>query len=177
MNYLDFIILLPAAWFAFKGFSRGLVLELTSLIGLILGIYLSLHFSGFAAGFLTDTFHITGKYLPILSFIVTFLAVIIVFYIIGKIITKMFDAVALGFFNRLLGLIFGILKAAVLVSLLFFVIQSFDRDEKLITREAKDFSMFYRSIEKVMNVITPWTDLERFRSTSPAPSAFSGPGS
>jgi membrane protein required for colicin V production len=164
MNYLDFIILVPVAWFAIRGFSHGLVLELTSLIGLILGIYLSLHFSGFAAGFLTDTFHLSAKYLPITSFIVTFLVVIIVFYIIGKIITKVFDVTPLGFVNHLLGLIFGILKAAVLVSLLFFVIQSFDRDEKLISREAKDFSMFYRSVEKVMDVITPWVDLERFRN-------------
>jgi len=166
MNYLDFILLVPVAWFGIKGLIRGLAMELTSLLGLICAIYISLHFSGFAAGLLTDTFHLSGRFIPIASFIVTFLVVLIVFWITGKAITKMFEAAELGFFNRFLGLVFGVVKAVVLVSLLFFVILAIDPNKNMVSDEDRNASVFYRYTEKVMDVITPWIDLDKF--TKPA---------
>jgi membrane protein required for colicin V production len=164
MNYLDFILLVPVAWFGIKGLMRGLAKELTSLIGLICAIYISLHFSNFAANLLSDTFHLSGRFLPIASFIVTFLVVIIVFWITGKALTKLIEAAELGFFNRLLGLIFGVVRAVVLVSLLFFIIRAIDPNKKLVGDEDRNASMFYKYTEKVMDVITPWIDLERFKT-------------
>lgn len=163
MNWLDFILLVPVVIFGIRGLMRGLARELASLVGLICAIYISLHFSYFAAGFLADTFHLSGRFLPIASFIVTFLVVIIVFIIAGRVITKLFEAAQLGLLNRLLGMVFGAAKAVVLVGVVFFVIQSLDREEKLIPREDKDASFFYRPVEKVMDVITPWIDLEKFK--------------
>lgn len=165
MNYLDFILLVPVAWFGIRGLMRGLAMELASLIGLVCAIYISLHFSNFAANLLTDTFHFSGRFLPIASFIVTFLVVIIVFWIAGKAITKLFEAAELGFFNRLLGLVFGVVKAVVLVSLLFFIIRAIDPNKKLVSDEDRNASIFYKYTEKVMDVITPWIDLERFKTT------------
>ena len=163
MNLLDIFIIIPIIYFAYKGFSRGLVLELAALVGLILGIYVAVHFSYFAENILINTFHLSGKYLPILSFIITFVMVILVIYLIGKVIEKLLDLVALGFFNKLLGMVFGVLKAAVLLSLLIFVINTFDIHEKLIKPHVKENSLLYAPISKIVPSILPWLDLERFK--------------
>ena len=89
--------------------------------------------------------------------------VILVIYLIGKVIEKLLDLVALGFFNKLLGMVFGVLKAAVLLSLLIFVINTFDIHEKLIKPHVKENSLLYAPISKIVPSILPWLDLERFK--------------
>jgi len=163
MNWLDICIIVPLVWFGYKGLRRGLVLELASLIGLILGIYIAIHFSYYTEDFLRDTFNLAGKYMPVVSFIITLVVVILVIYLIGKVIEKLIDLVALGFFNKLLGLIFGLLKGALLVSVLLFVINAFDTNERLIKPHVKENSLLYPPISKIIPTITPWIDLEKFR--------------
>jgi len=163
MNLLDIFIIVPLVWFAYKGVRRGLVLELASLAGLVLGIYAAIHFSDFTEQFLIDSFDAHGKYLYVISFIITLVVVIVVIYLIGKLIEKLLDLVALGFFNKLLGLVFGLLKGALLVSLILFIINSFDTNQRLIKPNVKENSLFYAPVEKIIPTIVPWLDLDRFR--------------
>ena len=44
MGYLDVFLSLIIAWGAYNGFSKGLVNELASVLGIILGIYLAKKF-------------------------------------------------------------------------------------------------------------------------------------
>jgi membrane protein required for colicin V production len=163
MNLLDIFIVVPLVWFGYKGARRGLVIELASLAGLILGIYAAIHFSGFTEEFLADTFELTGKYMPIVSFIITLVVVIIVIYLLGKIVEKLIDMVALGFFNKLLGLAFGILKGALLVSVILFIINSFDTNQRFLKPHVKENSLLYEPVEKIVPTIVPWLDLDKFR--------------
>ena len=150
MNWLDFLILVPVIWFGFKGFSHGLVHELASLIGLILGIYAALHFSEYMGNFLSSLFTINERYLPVISFIATFVVVVLVIFLIGWIIGKMLDLVALGFINRLFGAIFGVIKGIVLVSLIFLVLGHFGGSKPLIPYHTREGSMFYKPIAWIM---------------------------
>ena len=163
MNLLDIFIIVPLVWFAYKGVRRGLVLELASLAGLVLGIYAAIHFSDFTEQFLIDSFHAGGQYLHVVAFIITLVVVIVVIYLIGKLIEKLLDLVALGFFNKLLGLVFGLLKGALLVSVVLFVINSFDTNQRFLKPHVKERSLFYAPVEKIVPTIVPWLDMEKFR--------------
>ena len=88
MNVLDIIFLIPLIWLAYRGFQKGFIIELSSLVALILGIYIAINFSGLTAGWLTDNFEISEKYLTIISFIVTFVVVVFGVFMIGKILEK-----------------------------------------------------------------------------------------
>ena len=63
MGVLDIIFIIPIIWLTYKGFSKGLIIELTTLAALFLGIYVSLHFSTYTANFLTEHFEMSQKYL------------------------------------------------------------------------------------------------------------------
>jgi len=155
MNLLDFILLVPVVWLCIRGFSKGLIIELASLIGLILGILAAYYFSGYVRDFLKDYFSFKENTLRIIAYIVTFLAVILVVYLIGKIIEKFIDIVAMGWLNKILGAVFGLAKGIVLVSILLFIIEKTDPGEKIIKPQVKEKSMFYQPVMEVVHWAVP----------------------
>jgi len=158
MNFLDVIFIIPIIWFAYQGFKRGLIIELASLLALILGIYAALYFSGYAANLLINNLDMGSKYIPVISFILTFIAVVVIVFFIGKILEKLVNMVALGFLNKLAGGFFGILKAAVVISIVLLIINHFNDD--LISQQRKKNSFLYGSIAWIAPFL--WQNLEEF---------------
>ena len=147
MNYVDIILLVPIIWFVYQGFRKGFVIELASLVALVLGIYAALYFSDYAAEFLIGHFNMGSKYVPVVSFIITFIVIVFIVYSIGKLLEKLIDLVALGFLNKLAGGIFGLLKGVVLISVVLMIINQFS--DHFISEEKKERSMLYEPIEGV----------------------------
>ena len=54
MNFIDIILIIPIIWFIYKGFKKGFIIEIASLIALFLGIYVAIHFSGNITSFIDD---------------------------------------------------------------------------------------------------------------------------
>ena len=62
MNYIDIVILLFLLYGAFRGFSKGLIIEVATLAGLILGVFIAIRYSPFTEGILKDFLNITSRY-------------------------------------------------------------------------------------------------------------------
>jgi len=161
MNWLDIVLAIPLLWFMYKGFRNGLIIELASLAALVLGIFIALHFSFYVEGYLQDNFEIADKYLYIISFAITFIIVAVLIFLVGKIIHKLVSIVALGLLNRLAGGVFGLLKAALVLSLILYFLNEFDKDSSIIKEDVKEKSYLYEPIESLVPVITPWVDRVR----------------
>lgn len=160
MNYVDIILVIPVLWFAYQGFKRGFVIEFASLAALVLGIYAALYFSGYAAEIITNNFNLGSKYVPVISFIITFVIIVFLVYLVGKLLEKVINMVALGFLNKLAGGIFGILKAALFMSIVLVILNHFNAN--LISTEKKQGSLFYTPIEVIAPAlwqhIKEWND-------------------
>jgi len=162
MNVLDIIFLVPLIWFAYRGFQKGFIIELSSLVALILGIYIAINFSGLTAGWLTDNFDISEKYLTIISFIVTFIVVVVGVFMIGKVLEKFIDVLLLGFINKIAGGAFGVIKAAFLISVVLWIINSFDSvGNYIIKQETRKGSVLYGPVESFAPTIIPKLSLDR----------------
>jgi len=147
MSVLDIIFIIPIIWLAFVGFRNGLIIEITTFLALILGIYASLYFSDITAEFLRESFSLTTKYLGLISFIVTFILVVVAVNLIGKLISKLIDMAALGFINKSAGGLFGVLKAILFMSFIIFFIQKFDKKKVILSEEITKASLFYPYIQ------------------------------
>jgi len=147
MSVLDIIFIIPIVWLAYNGFTKGLIIELTTFLALILGIYVSLYFSDITAELLRETFNLKSKYLSLISFIVTFILVVIAVNLIGKLLSKLIDMAALGFINRSAGGLFGVLKAVLFLSFIIFIIEKADKKKVVITNELSKESLFYPYIQ------------------------------
>lgn len=155
MNYLDIIILVFLAFSVYHGFKRGFVMELASILALILGIWAAFYFSGWTEDFLKSFLDIQERYLPAIAFAVTFLAAAIIITLIGLLIDRFLEMIALGFINKLLGLFFGLLKGILIASLILFLIGIFDTGEKLIKPKTKENSFLYQPISKLIRYFLP----------------------
>ncbi len=162
INLLDILILVPLMLFAWNGFKKGLIVEISSLIALVLGLYMAFYFSDFAAQMLNDLFAINEKYVALFSFLITFVVVLFLVLTVGKIIQKFIDILLLGFLNKLAGAAFGILKGALLLSILIFIINYFDFGAHIIKPEAKKKSVFYKPVEGIAPTLYSWLDSNNF---------------
>lgn len=149
MNYLDIILAIPLLWLTYKGFTKGLIIELSSLLALVLGIYVSIHFSDVAAGFLTQWFSIDPAYQGVIAFATTFIIVVIIINLLGHLLAKLADMVALGFLNKITGAIFGLLKGALLLSIILFIINKFDTSHRFITNDKRESSYLFKPVESL----------------------------
>ena len=155
MNYLDIILSIPLLWGLYKGLSKGIVIELATLLALVLGIYGALHFAIYVQPFLNDKFSIDSSFLPIVSFALTFLAIVMLVRVLAYVIDRLLKLVALGLISRILGGIFGVLKVAFVISATLLVFNTFDNHLQLIPTEQKNTSLLYRPISKMVSTIVP----------------------
>lgn len=155
MNWIDLIIIVLLILAFFKGFTDGFVREVASLLALILGIWGAIRFSAFTADKLYDWFDMTGQYVGIASFLVTFIVIVIVIHFIGTLADKMIDAVSLGFLNRILGMVFGVLKSVIILSVFFTILNAIDMKRPFLPKEKINESRFYMPISDIAPAIFP----------------------
>ena len=149
MNVLDIIILCFVALLLVNGIRKGFIISLASLIALVLGIYAAVFFSNYIRDLLVQHVHPSSTWLPILSFVITFLIVVIIVMLLAKALEKLVDVVGMGFLNKLAGAIFGVIKAVLLLSIIFYIIHSVDTENKLIKPKVQEESMFYKPIAMI----------------------------
>ncbi len=175
MNYLDIIIALPLLWGIYRGFTKGLIISVASLLALILGVYAAIHFSSFFGGYVEKWFNPDPRHLKVISFTLTFILVVIFVKLLGWGLDKLIKAIALGFVNRLLGVLFNLLKWALIVSVLISIMDSAERTKTIINEKVKDESILYRPISRIATFVFPYLKFDdlngKFIDSSIKPSA------
>ncbi len=163
MNYLDIIIFLPLIYGIVRGFSKGFVIEVATLAALVLGIYGALKFSSITSEFLMEQFDLSGRYLPIISFAITFVLIVVAINLLGKLLDKLMKAVSLGFINRLLGSAMGFLKLAVVTGLLVVLAHKADEKFNFIPDEDTAGSLFYERFYETTIQVFPYINFDAIR--------------
>ena len=146
MNSLDYILLIPLLYGLYRGFTKGLIIELASLLALTLGIYGALYFSSFTFEFLSDYVEIKTVYLQLASHGLTFLIIVMVISLTGKALTILIKLVALGFINRMMGAIFGSIKVLLILSVFILFFDRFNKQFVMVKDEVLNASLMYNPI-------------------------------
>ncbi|HZK09039.1 MAG TPA: CvpA family protein [Bacteroidales bacterium] len=148
-NYLDLVLALPIVLLAIMGFRKGLIKELASLAALILGIYLAVMFSDIVAGWLIKYVEISHRWIFIIAFILTFVAVVLLVSLLGRALDKIASLALMGIINRVLGLLFGIFKGIFIMSVFILLFNMIDIKENILKSDVKNKSLLYRPVETV----------------------------
>lgn len=148
-NIFDIVVLILLGVAAITGFFKGLITMVTSLAALLLGAWLSMKFSYVTGGFLTGKFSLDGQYVTTLSFIITFLIVVIGVHLLGKTIGTLAKAIALGGIDKILGMVFGILKSAFIISTIVAALNSFRPSSELFSDQFKEDSFCYGLVQPI----------------------------
>jgi membrane protein required for colicin V production len=149
LNYIDYVIIALLALFIVLGYRKGIIIGLATISALILGIYAAVHFSNYLDRTLAEHLHPSAKWLPILSFCITFILVVIAVMVTAKLTEKLVDIVGMGFFNHLGGAVLGLAKGIILVSVLLFLFKSADPKGKWLTEKDRQGSYFFNRVAEV----------------------------
>jgi membrane protein required for colicin V production len=153
VNYFDIIIAIPLIWFGYKGFSKGAIIEITSVLAFVLGIWGGIHFSDFISQFLIE--YVSDKYMPIVSFSIIFIAIVIGVFILGIFLEKIINIVKLKLVNKILGAAFGALKILIMMSFLVIILDRYDRQFKFLPQDMKKESALYEPLCDFSKLVVP----------------------
>lgn len=124
MNVLDIVIGGILIYTLIRGIFRGLVEEVSSIIGVIGGFYAAYFYYPTAARWL-DRWIDEPAYAQIVGFLVIFAAVIILVGILGVVVKYLLNIASLGWVDRVCGALFGSFKGLLIVSVLLFALTAF----------------------------------------------------
>ena len=153
MNYLDIIFIVPLIWAGFRGFKKGLIIEVSALIAFGLGIWGGIHFSDFVAELLADS--IESKYVPLVSFAITFILIVAAIFVLGKMLEKAVNLVQLKLVNKATGAVFGVAKIVLVISVLLVIVNSFDEKANIVPKDLKENSLLYQPLSDVSLKVIP----------------------
>jgi membrane protein required for colicin V production len=124
MNPFDIIIIVIMGYSLVRGIFRGLVKEVSSIIGVLGGFYAAFTYYTILAKLLSGLIKETA-YLNILSFLIIFCGVLIIVGILGVIIKYLLNIAFLGWVDRTSGVGFGLVKGILIASILFITLTAF----------------------------------------------------
>ncbi|WP_367772587.1 CvpA family protein [Flavobacterium sp. WC2421] len=155
MGILDIVLGALLIYALFKGMKNGLFVELASLISLILGIYIAIKFSYVVREVVSSHVSWSPKYVEIIAFGLTFIAVVLVVHLLAKVLTGIMDFAFLGWINKLAGGFFSVIKTILLLSIVLNLFQKININNMLTKQETLDKSMFYNPIQETSKFIYP----------------------
>lgn len=120
MSLVDVAILVVLGVFLLKGVVRGLLREVCSLLGLGVGALLALRFHGPLAETLAATFGLPPKVCAVITFVLVFMAVVLIFWGLGHLLSRFVRLLFLGGLNRVAGAFFGLAQGFLLLAVLLF---------------------------------------------------------
>ncbi len=153
MNILDIILGALILFGLIRGLSKGLFVEVASLVALIAGVYGAIHFSYFAAGFLESKVDWSEQTINITAFAITFVIIVLVISLAGKALTKIADFASLGMLNKLLGGVFGALKIGLILSIALMVFSKMNRTIPFLEADDLENSVLYKHVESLAPMI------------------------
>lgn len=124
MNLLDGVLAVILGYCLVRGIFRGLIKEVSAIIGVLGGYYAAYTYYPSMARFLAQWISNPG-YLNIISFIAIFLIVFWIVSIIGVVLKYLMNIAFLGWADRISGAAFGALKAALINLVLILVLTTF----------------------------------------------------
>ena len=140
---IDIIIAVALIFAVIKGYQNGLIVAIFSVLALIVGLAAAIKLSTVVAGYIGKSVKVSDQWLPVISFAIVFLIVVLLVRWGAILIQKSVQFAMLGWINRL----GGILLYIAIYILIFSVIIFYANQMELIKPETKNASLTYSYIQ------------------------------
>lgn len=145
---LDFIAIALLVIFFIRGYMKGIIVAVFSMLAIVAGIICSLKLSSVLAAYLLEKDWVTTGWAQIVSYLLLFVGVILIVRLIAKALEKTVEAAMLGWANKALGGILYVFVAAMAWSTILWL----GNEMHLIPQEKIDDSYTYPYLSE----LAPW---------------------
>ena len=156
MNYLDIIFILIIIWATFRGYSSGFIIQLSGLLALIIGAYVAYKTSFWLALQFSTLIDADPAVINTLAFIVMFAITWALIVLLGKFLNIVIKIAMLSLVNRILGILFSLLKVLFGVSIVLVLLGNLNMSFSFLPQKQIDNSILYKPIEKFSSSIFPY---------------------
>jgi membrane protein required for colicin V production len=103
-----------------KGYQKGLILAIFSILAFIIGLTAALKLSAVVAAYLQDNVTVSSRWLPFIAFVLVFLIVVLLVRLGAGLIEKTFQVLLLGWANRIGGILLYTALYLIILSIFIF---------------------------------------------------------
>lgn len=167
MNILDIIFLVPLLFALYRGFKKGMIHMAASLVALVLGIIGAIKLRPLFASLLDSLFDISPDYMNVIAFSVAFVFIVLVVHLVAFIMEKLIKAVALNFVNRVLGMGFGLLVTAFVISMILWPVNQVNEKKQIIKPERIEGSFLYKPLSAFAPAVFPYLKKQDWKEFIP----------
>ena len=155
MAILDIILLLCFVPAIVSGISKGFVKQVVDLAAILVAAWAAFHFSTVLGGWLGRYITLEPSILNVISFVLIIIVAAVLLNLVGTLVTKALQAVSLGFVNRLLGLVFAVLKVAVVLGLLILLFETLNSTLHILKPETTADAVVYNALKEAAEKVFP----------------------
>lgn len=157
MSTLDIIILVCFVPGIVRGIQKGFISQVVSLLSLILGVWLAFHFSEIVCEWLNGYLpSLSATVLNIVAFVLILIVVALLLHLVGKLLQGLFNKIDLGWLNWLLGLLFSLLRAAIVIGMLIVLFDTLNLKFEFVSAEKIDASVLYAPLRDAAYKVFPY---------------------
>ena len=135
---------------------KGFIEQAVALVSLVLGAWLAFKFSTVVGEWLQPFFKVSETVMHVISFAVIMIAVVLVLFVIGKLLTGISKIVMLGWLDRLLGLVFALLIAGLLVGIGIILFDTLNAKFELVDNAVLDEAVLYSPLRDIAYTVFPY---------------------
>ena len=167
MNVLDIIFLVPLLFSLYRGFKKGVIHMIASLAALLLGILGAIKLRPVFASLLDSIFNISPDHINVIAFAVAFVTIVLIVQVVGFLLDKLVKAVALNFVNRLIGMAFGLMVAAFVISMILWPVNQVNAEKQIIKPKHIEGSLLYEPLSKFAPAVFPYLEKQDWKQYVP----------
>jgi len=142
MHWVDIVTIIVAIVLIYKSYQQGLLNSAVRLAGIVLGIIIAANLGSWASDMLIMQFSWSQQVADIVGYVLIFLFVLLAAQIAGHFLRTVIHAIKLGWLDRIGGLLLGALKAAIIMSLIFWLLLAIPSES--LSRDLQERSFSYR---------------------------------
>lgn len=155
MNILDVILLVCFIPAIISGLRKGFIAQVVAIISIVLGVWLSVKSATLVGSWISQWIEASLQLINIISFAIIFIAVAVLLFTIGKLIEATIKIIMLGWLNKLLGVLFSMLKCILIIGFLIIVFEAINDTFGLVPESYLSDSLLYAPFRDIADSVFP----------------------
>jgi len=157
MATVDIILIICFFPAIVQGITKGFVKQIIGIIAVIAGAWAAFAFSKPVSEWISNLLDKPNPtVVSFASYAAIAIVVIICFVILGNLLSKAIDHLTLGALNRFLGLLFSVIKTALILMLVITLFEQINGSLHLVSGKALQDSMIYETLKALSVKVFPF---------------------
>jgi membrane protein required for colicin V production len=154
MNLLDLVIIATMIFLIVRGVFRGFFMEVGSVAGVVLGVWLANHYQPQMTNYL-KAYLPSGNFLPMISFAVIFISVLVLCNLLGWSLKVIMKKAFFGWADRTLGAGLAIIKGVIITYLVIVLLTFFVPSKTPLIAQSRLAPLVITSYQSMISLISP----------------------